>query len=285
MSLLCISSVSPVFLYERVSRGAVTEGQQHTFVAGLILSWCYGRISYSLHLHLFVLLCLTERENVYCMCFEFLFCQSFRWLKMKRSPQWRNLCLNVSTYQQTSSGYSTRGKRLQVDLPTFKRSIIAVSRSCNSFLHASSAKVFDDGNLYCFPSDEHRLSDYSIGPEAKLNLVIRPVGERTGASGMVASSSSSTHGGVWQTVSTILARHFSPADAAKVHEQLIKVFKCCIFAATHCNLIVHPDTWTFSGFAFAMWSSVAACGNLRLKILRAASSTGWNDFALVMGHL
>lgn len=81
--------------------------------------------------------------------------------------------------------------------------------------------------------DEHRLSDYSIGPEAKLNLVIRPLGERTGASGMVASSSnssgrSSTQGRVWQTVSTILARHFSPADAAKVHEQLIKVFKWMI---------------------------------------------------------
>ncbi|TDH13280.1 hypothetical protein EPR50_G00056050 [Perca flavescens] len=78
-------------------------------------------------------------------------------------------------------------------------------------------------------ADEHRLSDYSIGPEAKLNLVIRPVGERTGASGMAASSSSSssssTHGRVWQTVSTILARHFSPSDAAKVHEQLIKDYE------------------------------------------------------------
>lgn len=77
-------------------------------------------------------------------------------------------------------------------------------------------------------ADEHRLSDYSIGPEAKLNLVIRPVGERTGASGMVASSSSGssgTQGRVWQTVSTILARHFSPADAAKVHEQLIKDYE------------------------------------------------------------
>ncbi|XP_029367094.1 ubiquitin-like protein 4A [Echeneis naucrates] len=76
-------------------------------------------------------------------------------------------------------------------------------------------------------ADEHRLSDYSIGPEAKLNLVIRPLGERTGASGTAgsSSSSSSTHGGVWQTVSTILARHFSPADAAKVHEQLIKDYE------------------------------------------------------------
>uniref|UniRef100_A0A8C5HDU7 Ubiquitin-like protein 4A n=1 Tax=Gouania willdenowi TaxID=441366 RepID=A0A8C5HDU7_GOUWI len=77
-------------------------------------------------------------------------------------------------------------------------------------------------------SDEHRLSDYAIGPEAKLNLVIRPVGERTGAPGMAgssSSSSSSTEAGVWQTLSTILARHFSPADAAKVHEQLIKDYE------------------------------------------------------------
>lgn len=79
-------------------------------------------------------------------------------------------------------------------------------------------------------ADEHRLSDYSIGPEAKLNLVIRPAGERTGVSGTAAgtsssSSSSSTHGGVWQSVSTILARHFTPADAAKVHEQLIKDYE------------------------------------------------------------
>ncbi|XP_029961134.1 ubiquitin-like protein 4A [Salarias fasciatus] len=82
-------------------------------------------------------------------------------------------------------------------------------------------------------ADEHRLSDYSIGPEAKLNLVIRPVGERTGLSGTAAASSSSSsssgggtaHGGVWQSVSTILARHFTPADAAKVHEQLIKDYE------------------------------------------------------------
>ncbi|XP_007563498.1 ubiquitin-like protein 4A [Poecilia latipinna] len=78
-------------------------------------------------------------------------------------------------------------------------------------------------------ADEHRLSDYSIGPEAKLNLVIRPVGERAAAPGMAggggSSSSSSPQGGVWPIVSTILARHFSPADAAKVHEQLMKDYE------------------------------------------------------------
>jgi hypothetical protein len=73
-------------------------------------------------------------------------------------------------------------------------------------------------SLSIFVTDEHRLSDYSIGPEAKLNLVVRPAGERSGM-----ASSSSAVSGVWQTLSTVLAKHFSPADAAKVHEQLIKV--------------------------------------------------------------
>ncbi|XP_029019875.1 ubiquitin-like protein 4A [Betta splendens] len=101
-------------------------------------------------------------------------------------------------------------------------------------------------------ADEHRLSDYSIGPEAKLNLVIRPVGERTGGSGTTASSSSnsssSTHGGVWQMVSTILARHFSPADAAKVHEQLIKDYERSLRQLSLDDIerlagrLLHPDS-------------------------------------------
>ncbi|XP_031161011.1 ubiquitin-like protein 4A [Sander lucioperca] len=99
-------------------------------------------------------------------------------------------------------------------------------------------------------ADEHRLSDYSIGPDSKLNLVIRPVGERTGASGMGAgsSSSSSTHGRVWQTVSTILARHFSPSDAAKVHEQLIKDYERSLRQLSLDDIerlagrLLHPDT-------------------------------------------
>ncbi|XP_077457826.1 ubiquitin-like protein 4A [Stigmatopora argus] len=74
-------------------------------------------------------------------------------------------------------------------------------------------------------ADEHRLSDYSIGPEAKLNLVVRPVGERNGASGTAGGSGVAARGGVWQSVSTILAKHFSPGDAAKVHEQLIKDYE------------------------------------------------------------
>lgn len=72
-------------------------------------------------------------------------------------------------------------------------------------------------------TDEHRLSDYSIGPEAKLNLVVRPAGERSSGAGGTSSYNDKAGSGVWQLLSTVLAKHFSPADAAKVQEQLIKV--------------------------------------------------------------
>lgn len=169
-------------------------------------------------------MCQTRAKMCKCFC-------SSRCLKMKRSPQWRSLCQNDWTYQQTSSGCFIKEKLSQVDCPSIKCSI--------TFLHNSNCLtdqfILHQGRPTWFwlltillSLDEHRLSDYSIGPEAKLNLVIRPVGERSGVSGMVASSSStstsSSQERVWQTVSTILARHFSPADAAKVHEQLIKVY-------------------------------------------------------------
>ncbi|KAG7332078.1 hypothetical protein KOW79_003912 [Hemibagrus wyckioides] len=82
-------------------------------------------------------------------------------------------------------------------------------------------------------ADEYRLSDYAIGPEAKLNLVVRPTGERNSgatvsnnsSNNSSSSNSGSTGSGVWQLLSTVLAKHFSPADAAKVQEQLIKDYE------------------------------------------------------------
>ncbi|KAK3565806.1 hypothetical protein QTP86_015568 [Hemibagrus guttatus] len=79
-------------------------------------------------------------------------------------------------------------------------------------------------------ADEYRLSDYAIGPEAKLNLVVRPTGERNSgatvsSNSSTTSSNGSTGNGVWQLLSTVLAKHFSPADAAKVQEQLIKDYE------------------------------------------------------------
>uniref|UniRef100_A0A8C3SEG2 Ubiquitin like 4A n=1 Tax=Chelydra serpentina TaxID=8475 RepID=A0A8C3SEG2_CHESE len=71
-------------------------------------------------------------------------------------------------------------------------------------------------------ADEHRLSDYSIGPESKLNLVIKPLEK--------ASPEEPGHRGppppfptIWHPLGQVLARHFSTADAEKVLEQLQKV--------------------------------------------------------------
>ncbi|CAM2103140.1 unnamed protein product [Caretta caretta] len=70
-------------------------------------------------------------------------------------------------------------------------------------------------------ADEHRLSDYSIGPESKLNLVIKPPEK--------ASPEDPGHRGppppfptIWHPLGQVLARHFSTADAEKVLEQLQK---------------------------------------------------------------
>ncbi|XP_051509142.1 ubiquitin-like protein 4A [Myxocyprinus asiaticus] len=99
-------------------------------------------------------------------------------------------------------------------------------------------------------ADEHSLSDYSIGPEAKLNLVVRPAGERSG--GAMGASSSCNNGqpgnSVWQVLSTVLAKHFSPADAAKVQEQLIKDYERSIRLLSLDDIermasrLLHPET-------------------------------------------
>ncbi|CAB1321940.1 unnamed protein product [Coregonus sp. 'balchen'] len=92
-------------------------------------------------------------------------------------------------------------------------------------------------------ADEHRLSDYSIGPEAKLNLVVRPAGERSGM-----ASSCCAVSGVWQTLATVLAKHFSPADAAKVQEQLIKDYERSLRQLSLDDIerlagrLLHPDS-------------------------------------------
>ncbi|XP_026125728.1 ubiquitin-like protein 4A [Carassius auratus] len=98
-------------------------------------------------------------------------------------------------------------------------------------------------------ADEHRLSDYSIGPEAKLNLVVRPVDERSGgAVGTSSRSPEKTRSGVWQLLSTVLAKHFSPADAAKVQEQLIKDYERSLRQLSLDDIerlasrLLHPET-------------------------------------------
>ncbi|XP_016090775.1 ubiquitin-like protein 4A [Sinocyclocheilus grahami] len=97
-------------------------------------------------------------------------------------------------------------------------------------------------------ADEHRLSDYCIGPEAKLNLVVRPAGERSGAVGNSSGSPDKAGSGVWQLLSTVLAKHFSPADAAKVQEQLIKDYERSLRQLSLDDIerlasrLLHPET-------------------------------------------
>ncbi|XP_043540326.1 ubiquitin-like protein 4A [Chiloscyllium plagiosum] len=66
--------------------------------------------------------------------------------------------------------------------------------------------------------DDHRLSDYSIRPNTKLNLVVKP-SDRSSPDGTAQTARPQP----WQLVWEILAKHFTPADAEKVLEQLQKV--------------------------------------------------------------
>ncbi|XP_062979149.1 ubiquitin-like protein 4A [Elgaria multicarinata webbii] len=73
-------------------------------------------------------------------------------------------------------------------------------------------------------ADEHRLSDYAIGPESKLNLVIKPLekaspeepGRRIGPPQSPA---------IWHALAQVLGRHYSVADAEKILEQLQKDYE------------------------------------------------------------
>ncbi|XP_038604326.1 ubiquitin-like protein 4A [Tachyglossus aculeatus] len=72
-------------------------------------------------------------------------------------------------------------------------------------------------------ADENLLSDYNIGPDSKLNLVIKPA-ERASPEEPARPISPQPHG-LWCVVAQVLARHFSTADAERVLEQLQKDYE------------------------------------------------------------
>ncbi|XP_025066600.1 ubiquitin-like protein 4A [Alligator sinensis] len=97
--------------------------------------------------------------------------------------------------------------------------------------------------------DEHRLSDYAIGPESKLNLVIKPPEkaspEETGCKGSPPATAFPT---LWPQLTQVLARHFSTADMEKVLEQLQKDYDRSLRLLSLDDIerlatrILHPDT-------------------------------------------
>ncbi|XP_012589920.1 PREDICTED: ubiquitin-like protein 4A [Condylura cristata] len=71
-------------------------------------------------------------------------------------------------------------------------------------------------------ADGKRLSDYSIGPNSKLNLVVKPPEKAS-----LEDSAARRPGEVppapqpaWPLVAKVLARHFSAGDASRVLDQL-----------------------------------------------------------------
>uniref|UniRef100_A0A5F9C1X6 Ubiquitin-like protein 4A n=1 Tax=Oryctolagus cuniculus TaxID=9986 RepID=A0A5F9C1X6_RABIT len=72
-------------------------------------------------------------------------------------------------------------------------------------------------------ADGKRLSDYSIGPNSKLNLVVKPLEKVLLAEGTARRLADSPPPPVWHLISKVLARHFSAADASRVLEQLQRV--------------------------------------------------------------
>ncbi|XP_068780227.1 ubiquitin-like protein 4A [Struthio camelus] len=77
-------------------------------------------------------------------------------------------------------------------------------------------------------ADELRLSDYAIGPEARLNLVLKPPeragGGEEGGRG-AAPPPAPPFPAIWAQLGRVLGRHFGAADAARVLEQLHKDYE------------------------------------------------------------
>nr|XP_014350625.1 PREDICTED: ubiquitin-like protein 4A [Latimeria chalumnae] len=69
-------------------------------------------------------------------------------------------------------------------------------------------------------TDEHRLSDYSIGPDSKLNLVIKQ--PEKACPEETAKREPGQQKAIWQMLPEILAKHFTHTDAEKVLQQLQK---------------------------------------------------------------
>lgn len=98
-------------------------------------------------------------------------------------------------------------------------------------------------------ADGKRLSDYSVGPNSKLNLVVKPLEkvllEESTARRLAEVPPPSTP--AWQLISKVLAHHFSAADASRVLDQLQRDYERSLNRLTLddierlANRFLHPE--------------------------------------------
>ncbi|XP_003421802.1 ubiquitin-like protein 4A [Loxodonta africana] len=80
-------------------------------------------------------------------------------------------------------------------------------------------------------ADGKRLSDYSIGPNSKLNLVVKPLEKVLLDQGTARRQAEvqprplAPPSETWQLIAKVLGRHFSSADANRVQEQLQREYE------------------------------------------------------------
>ena len=74
-------------------------------------------------------------------------------------------------------------------------------------------------------TDGKRLSDYSIGPNSKLNLVVKPLEKvlLEESTARKTAEAPAPQPAAWTLISRVLAQHFSAADASRVLDQLQRV--------------------------------------------------------------
>ncbi|XP_072494588.1 ubiquitin-like protein 4B [Notamacropus eugenii] len=76
-------------------------------------------------------------------------------------------------------------------------------------------------------ADNKRLSDYCIGPNSTLNVILRPL-EKASPERSSQPQSPSQSLSLWPQVKQVLAKHFSPQDVEKVFSHLKEEHKKCL---------------------------------------------------------
>ncbi|KAM7225419.1 hypothetical protein CapIbe_023396 [Capra ibex] len=141
-------------------------------------------------------------------------------------------------------------------------------------------------------ADGKRLSDYSIGPNSKLNLVVKPL-EKVLLEESTARKTAEAPApppAAWPLISRILAQHFSAADANRVLDQLQRDYERSLSRLTLDDIerlagrFLHPEATEAMEKGFSKsgigkrsgdgqpWAPLAAATSMHSKGRRAGES-------------